>query len=59
MRAREVQKAKTVDMLLVLGRDGNSVNGALDVVGGEQVEGVTGVDGEGRILGFDPLPLAG
>ena len=45
-------------MLLVLGRDGNPMDGALDVVGGEQVESVTGVDGQGRILGFDPLPFS-
>ena len=54
----EVQETKAVDMLLVFGRDGNPVDGALDIVGGEQVESITGVDSKGRILGFDPLPLA-
>lgn len=34
------------------------MDGALDIVGGEQVESVTSVDSEGRILGFDPLPVA-
>ena len=55
----EVQEAEAVNVLLVLGGDGNPVDGALDVVCGEQVESVTSVDGKGRILGFGPLPLAG
>ena len=55
--AREVQESKAVNMLLVFGRDGNPMDGALDIVSGEQVENVTSVDSKGRILGFDPLPL--
>ena len=45
-------------MLLVLGRDGNPVDCALHIVGGKQVQGITSVDGNHRILGFNPLPLA-
>jgi len=33
------------------------MDGALEIVGGKQVESVTNVDNKGRILGFDPLPL--
>lgn len=55
----EVQKTKTVNVLLVFWRDGNPMNGALDVISGEQAESVTDVDGKSRILRFDPLPLAG
>ena len=55
---REVQETKTINVLLVFGRDGNPVDGAFDIVSGKQVEGVASVDGNGRILGFDPLPFA-
>ena len=58
MRTREVQETKAVDVLLVSGRDRNPMDGALDIVSGEKVESVTSVDSEGRILWFDPLPLA-
>ena len=54
MRAGEVQETKAVNVLLVSRRDRNPMDGALDIVSGEQVESVTGVDSEGRILGFDP-----
>ena len=47
-----------MNVLLVFGRDGNPMNGALDVVSSEQVESVASVDGKGPILGFDPLPFA-
>lgn len=58
MWTREIQETKTVNVLLVLGRDGNPMDGALDIVSGEQTESVASVDGKGRVLGFDPLPLA-
>jgi len=58
VRTGEVQETKAVNVLLVSGRDCNPMDGALDIVGGEQVESVTSVDSEGRILGFDPLPVA-
>ena len=45
-------------MLLALGRDGNSVDRALDIVGGKEVQGITIVDGNHHILGFNSLPLA-
>ena len=54
----EVQDTKAVNVLLVLGRDGNPVDRAFDIVGGKQVEGITSVDGNHCILGFNPLPLA-
>ena len=34
------------------------MDGTLDVVSGEQVESVTSVNSNSRILGFDPLPFA-
>jgi len=55
----EVEDTKAVDVLLVLGRDSDPMDGALDIVSSEETESVTSVDGEGRVLGFDPLPLAG
>jgi len=54
----EVQEAKTVNVLLVFGRDGNPMDGAFDVVSGEQAECITSVDSDGRILRFEPLPFA-
>ena len=54
----EVQETKAVDVLLVSWRDRDPMDGALDIVSGEQVKSVTSVDSEGRILWFDPLPLA-
>ena len=54
----EVQDTKAVNVLLALGRDGNSVDCALDIFGGKQVQGITSVDGNHRILGFNSLPLA-
>ena len=57
MWAGEVQETKTINVLRVFWRNRNPMDGALDIVSGEQVESVTSVDSEGRILGFDPLPL--
>ena len=54
----EVQDTKAVSVLLALGRDGNPVDRVLDIVRGKQVEGITSIDGNHRILGFNPLPLA-
>ena len=48
----EVQETKTVSVLLILGRDGNPMDGALDVVSGEQAERVAGIDSKGRVLGL-------
>jgi len=58
VRTGEVQETKPVNVLLVSGRNRNPMDGALDIVSGEQIESITSVDSEGRILGFDPLPLA-
>jgi len=44
-------------MLLVLGRDSDTVDGALDVSTRQELEGVTCVHREGSVLGFDPLPV--
>ena len=40
----EVQDTKTDNVLLVLGRGGNPVDRALDVVGSKQIEGITSID---------------
>ena len=54
----EVQDTKAVNVLMALGRDGNSVDRAPDMVGGKRVQDITSVGGNHRILGFNPLPLA-
>ena len=42
-RTGEVQDTKTDNVLLVLGRDGNPVDRALNVFGSKQVEGITSI----------------
>lgn len=44
-------------MLLVLGRDSDTVDGALDVSTRQELEGVTCVHSEGSVLRFDPFPV--
>ena len=55
---REVEQAKTVDVLLVLRGRSNSVDRALDVAAGQEGERITCIHGERRILRLHPLPLA-
>jgi hypothetical protein len=57
LRTREVQETEAVNVLLVFWRDSDPMDGTVDMASSKQAESVTGVDGDGCVLGFDPLPF--
>ena len=51
------QHAKTVNVSLVIRRCVNTVNGRLEEVASQSLQGIADVDRDGLVLRLDPLPL--
>lgn len=54
----KVQNSQPIDMSLVRGRSMHTVDARLDQSSSQSRERITGVDGDGAVLGLDPLPVA-
>lgn len=58
LRPRKVEEAETVYLSLILGRQRDSVDGALDVVSRQEAKCVARVDSQTAVEGLGPLPIA-